>query len=75
MHSVSDVRKIEVLTAEPLVHGSSRLEVEIVIAKVKMCRWVVIKLPGELIQAGDKTLRSAIHKIINSIRNKGELIE
>jgi predicted metallo-beta-lactamase superfamily hydrolase len=34
VHNVSDVRQIEVHTAEPLVSGSSRLEVEIAIAKV-----------------------------------------
>jgi hypothetical protein len=35
VHNVSDVRKIEVRTAEPLVPGPSRLEVEIAIAKLK----------------------------------------
>jgi hypothetical protein len=35
VHNVSDVRQIEVHTAEPLVPGSSRLEVEIAIAKLK----------------------------------------
>jgi hypothetical protein len=35
MHSVSDVRQIEVHMAEPLVPGPSRLEVEIAIAKLK----------------------------------------
>jgi hypothetical protein len=34
VHNVSDVRQIEVHTAEPLVSGSSRLEVEIAIAKL-----------------------------------------
>jgi hypothetical protein len=33
VHNVSDVRRIEVHTAEPLVPGLSRLEVEIAIAK------------------------------------------
>jgi hypothetical protein len=35
VHDVSDVRQIEVHTAEPLVPGTSRLEVEIAIAKLK----------------------------------------
>jgi hypothetical protein len=35
LHNVSDVRKIEVLMAEQLVPGTSRLEVEIAIAKLK----------------------------------------
>jgi hypothetical protein len=35
VHNVSDVRQIEVHTAEPLLPGPSRLEVEIAIAKFK----------------------------------------
>jgi hypothetical protein len=35
LHNVSDVRQIEVHTAEPLVPGPSRLEVEIAIAELK----------------------------------------
>jgi hypothetical protein len=60
--------------AEPLVPCPSRLEVEIVIAKLKK-----YKSPGsgqilaELIQAGGKILLSAIYKLINSVWNKEEL--
>jgi hypothetical protein len=73
VHNVSDVRQIEVHTAEPLVPGPSRLEVEIAIAKLKK-----YKSPGsdqilaELIQAGGVILLSAIHKFINSVWNKEE---
>jgi hypothetical protein len=35
VHNISDVRQIEVHTAEPLVPGSSCLEAEIAIAKLK----------------------------------------
>jgi hypothetical protein len=35
VHNVSDVRQIEVRTAEPLVFGPSHLEVEIAIAELK----------------------------------------
>jgi hypothetical protein len=35
MFLMSDVRQIEIHTAEPLVPGPSRLEVEIAIAKLK----------------------------------------
>jgi hypothetical protein len=35
LHNVSDVRQIEVRTAEPLVPGPSRLEVEIAIVKLE----------------------------------------
>jgi hypothetical protein len=35
VHNVSDVRQIEVHTAEPLVPGPSHLEVEIAIAELR----------------------------------------
>jgi hypothetical protein len=35
VHDISDVRQIEVHTAEPLVPGPSHLEIEISIAKLK----------------------------------------
>jgi hypothetical protein len=71
---VSNIRQIEKHTAEPLVPGSSHLEVEISIAKLKK-----YKSPGsdqilaELIQAGDEILVPVIHKLITSIWNKEEL--
>jgi hypothetical protein len=52
VHYVSDVRQIEVHTAEPLVRGPCRLEVEIAISELKK-----YKAPGsgqmnaELIQS------------------------
>jgi hypothetical protein len=72
VHNVSDVRRIEVHTAEPIVRGPSRLEVEI--AELKK-----YKSPGrdqitaELIQAGGEILLSVIHKFITSVWNKEEL--
>jgi hypothetical protein len=74
VHNVSDVRQIEVHTAEPLVPSPSHLEVEIATAKFKK-----YKSPGsnqvsaELIQAGGEILLSEIHKLINSVWNKEEL--
>jgi hypothetical protein len=68
VHSVSDVREIEIHTAEPLVPDPSPFEVEIAIAKLK-----TYKSPGsdqilaELIQAGGEILCSEIHTVINSI--------
>jgi hypothetical protein len=62
MHNISDVRQIEVHTAEPLVPCPSRLEVEIAIAKLKKH-----KSPGsdqilaEMNQALGELLLSAIH--------------
>jgi hypothetical protein len=72
--NVSDVRQIEVPTAQPLAPGPSHLEVEIVIAKP-----IKYKSPGsddiqeDLIQAGGEILLSAIHILINSVWNKEEL--
>jgi hypothetical protein len=69
VHNVSDVRQVEVHTAESLVPGPSCLEVEIAIAKLKM-----YKSPGsDQIPAGGEMLLSGIRKLINSIWNKEEL--
>jgi hypothetical protein len=74
VHNVSDVRQIEVHTAEPLVPGPSRLEVEIAIAKFKKYKSPGSdQIPAELIQARGEILLSAIHKLINSVWNKEEL--
>jgi hypothetical protein len=68
VHDVSDVRQIELHTAELLVHGASRLDVDIAIAKLKKYESPGSdQIPAELIQAGGKTLLSAIHKLINSV--------
>jgi hypothetical protein len=74
VHTVSNVRQIEIHTAEPLVPDPSSLEVEIAITKLKK-----YKSPGsyqisaELIRAGGETLRSEIHKLGNSIWSTEEL--
>jgi hypothetical protein len=74
VHNVSDVRQIEVHTAEPLLHGPSRLEVENAIAKLKKYKSPGSdEIPAELIQAGGEILLSATHKLINSVWNKEEL--
>jgi hypothetical protein len=57
VHNVSDVRPIEVDTAEPLIPGPSRLEVEIAIAKLKKYKSPdSVQIPAELIQAGGEIL-------------------
>jgi hypothetical protein len=74
VHNVSDVRQIEVHTAEPLAPGPSRHEVEIAIAKLKNYKLPgTDQIPAELIQAGSEILLFAIHKLINSVWNKEEL--
>jgi hypothetical protein len=75
VHNISDVRQIEVYRVEPLVPGPRRLEFEIAIAKLKKYKSPGNdEIPAELIQAeGEVLLLSAIHKLINSVWNKGEL--
>jgi hypothetical protein len=74
VRNVSDVRQIEVHTAEPLAPGPSRLEVEIAIAKLKKYKSPGSdQIPEELIQAGGEILLSVIHKLIISVWNKEEL--
>jgi hypothetical protein len=68
VHNVSDVRQIEVHTAEPLVSGDIHLEVQIATAKLKKYKFPCShQIPAELIQGGGETLVSVIHKFINSI--------
>jgi hypothetical protein len=71
VHSVSDVKQIEIRTAEPLLPGPSRLEFEIAITKLKKYKSPGSnQIPAELIQAGSEILLSAIHKLRNFIWNK-----
>jgi hypothetical protein len=61
-------------TAEPFVPESSASEVEAAVGKLK--RYIspgFDQIPSELIQAGGKTLRLEIHKLIKLIWNKEEL--
>jgi hypothetical protein len=67
----SDVRQIEIQTAEPLVPDRIAYEVEIVIAALKMYESPGSdEIPAEVIQAGGEMLRYEIHKLINYIWNK-----
>jgi hypothetical protein len=68
VHRVSDVRQIEMHTAEPLVLDPSAFDDEIVVAKLKKYKLPGSgQIPAELIQAGCETLQSEIHKLINFI--------
>jgi hypothetical protein len=67
VHNVSDVRQIEIHSAEPLVPGHTHLEVEIAIAKLKKYKSPSSdQILAELIQAGGETLVSVSDKLINS---------
>jgi hypothetical protein len=71
VHGVSDVRQADIHTAEPLVPEPSALEVELAIEKLKSHKSPgIYQIPAELIKAGSRTIRCAIHKLIISIWNK-----
>jgi hypothetical protein len=71
VHDVSDVRQIEIHTAEPLVPGPSRFECEVAVAKLQKYKSECTRAdPAGLIQGGSETLVSAIHKLINSVWKK-----
>jgi hypothetical protein len=64
VHGVSDVRQAEIHTAEPLVPETSALEAELAIEKLKSHKSPDIdQIPAELIKAGGRTIRCAIHKL------------
>ena len=64
VHGVSDVRKAEIHTAEPLVPEPSALEVEQAIEKLKIHKSPGIdQIQAELIKAEGSTIRCAIHKL------------
>jgi hypothetical protein len=76
VHEVNDVRQAEIHTAEPLVPEPSDSQVEMAIEKLKRHKSPGIdQIPAELIKAGGRTIRSEIHKFINSIWNKEEFPE
>jgi hypothetical protein len=63
-------------TAEPLVPEPSVCEVELAIEKLKRHKSPgTDQIPAELIKAGGRTIRCAIHKLIISIWNQEELPE
>jgi hypothetical protein len=76
VHGVSDVRQEEIHTAEPLVPEPSVLGVKLAVEKLKSHKSPGIdQIPAELIKAGGRTIRCAIHKVIISIWNKEDLPE
>ena len=76
VHGISEVRQAEIHTAEPLVPEPNVLEVELAIEKLKSHKSPGIdQIPAELIKAGGRTIRGAIHKLIITIWNKEELPE
>jgi hypothetical protein len=69
VHNVSDVRHIEVHTAEPLLFGPCHVEISI--EKLRKYKSPASdQIRAELIHAGGEILLSAIHEIVNSVWNK-----
>jgi len=76
VHGAKDVRQEEIHTAEPLVPEPSAFEVELAIENLESHKSPgTDQIPAELIKAGGRTIRCAIHKLIISIWNKDELPE
>jgi hypothetical protein len=75
IHNASDVRQIEIHTAELQIPGASHLEVEITIAKLKKYKSLgSAQIVAEFFQAGGEIFVCAVNKFINSIWNKEELL-
>jgi hypothetical protein len=71
VHRVSDVKQIEIHTAEPLVPDPSHFEFKIAIATLKRYKSPGSdQAPAELIQAEYEILHSKIRKLVNFIWNK-----
>jgi len=76
VHGAKDVRQAELHIAEPLVPEAIAFEVEFGFEKLKSKKSPGIdQIPAEMIKAGGRTIRCAIHKLIISIWNKEELPE
>jgi hypothetical protein len=64
LHCFSNVRQIEIYTAESLVLGASRHNVENAIETLKKCKSQGSdEIPQELIQVGGEVLLSEIRKL------------
>ena len=76
LHAVNDIKHTDIHTAEPLVPEPSAFEVEMAIEKLKRHKSPGIdQIPAELIKSGCRKICYQIHKLINPIWNKEELLE
>jgi hypothetical protein len=65
VHSVRDVRRVQIHAAEPSVHGLCPSEVEIAVVKLKKYKLPGSdKIPGELIETGGETLLRFTNSLI-----------
>ena len=67
MHKANDVMQTAIHTAEPLVPEPSAFEFEMAIKLKRHKLPGFDKIPAEFIKVGGRTIRSEIHKLINSV--------
>jgi hypothetical protein len=74
VHGINYVRQTEIPIAEPQMPEPGAFEVEMAIEKLKRLKSLGnYQIPAEFIKAGDRTIRSEIHKLINSVLKEDEL--
>jgi hypothetical protein len=73
LHSVIDVRQIEIYTVEPLVSDPSPFKTEIAIAELKKYKLPGSdQIPAQLIYVGGETILTGIHKLIKFLWKREE---
>jgi regulator of sirC expression with transglutaminase-like and TPR domain len=76
VHGVNDVSHTELQTAEPIVPEQSTFDVEMATEKLKRHESPSNdQIPAELVEVGDRTIHSEIHKLVSSFWSKEELLE
>jgi hypothetical protein len=70
IHRFSDVKQVEIHTAEPVVSNPIHVKVEIAVSKLKYKSRGSVQISAELYQAGTEILWSENHKLISSVWNK-----
>jgi hypothetical protein len=74
VYGAGGVRQPEMYTAEPFLPEPKNSKFDVTAGKLERCQSPGIdQIPAEQIQAGEKTLRSEIYKLIKLIWNKEQL--
>jgi hypothetical protein len=76
VRGVNDVKQTQISTAEPLVPEPRAFEFGMSIEeRKKHSSSAIDSIPAGLIKAGRRTIRTEIHKLINSVSNNEKLHE
>jgi hypothetical protein len=76
VHGVSDVRQIEIHTADYLIPDPRPFEFQIAVAKMKRYKSAGSdQILAELIQGGGEILCSKVHTLINFVSSKEKLLD